>query len=629
VSSLASSLRRLPPWQVVLALAWPAVLVALLGVFIGRQDLNITDGPFVVGFAHRVLNGEIPHADFISPRPAGSAYLHTLEFLLPVPVMWASRVAMVAQVVAVSVLLAMLVLRRPFLRLGVTGAAAAVGATLVNLHTFPAMAWHTVDGMTCAALGFVLLERGFRPARDRAPGTPSVDFPTSAVGNSTLDAGAAGTPLAHPRLGLLAAGAAVLGAAPLMKQSFFVVPLLGLARLAWGAFASRRGASTPLRDRARAFLVPAVAMGGPGVLYVLLVAVGGGFERMVDELTGGRGVWGQSLTDHLKADVVGDETLRYMAIVAGLFAVAQVLRHVRPRFEWPAAAGEVAARLALTWIVVDLALRGDLLFTTPWSFQVFWLGVVVVVVSSLARRALDWPGVVIVSLGWMVSLSWGAARPALAAGSIAMYVALRAWDGWRTPERLPRLAAAAAPAAVAVAAAYLAAQTFYDVRSERTFLPERPTDALTARLGGIAPSLKGIRTGKTTAAYFNETRKCIEEHPAKWVAVIPEDALAAPAFDVRNPFPMDWLWPDEYSGPGSRERLLKAAERLGRDGDYLVLVQKATFGDIYGEGPLPMAAPGEPPRAFPFDPQLGAELLAPLKGEPITCGPFSGVYDPA
>ena len=602
MSSLASSLRRLPPWQVVLALAWPAVLVALLGLFVGRQDLNITDGPFVVGFAHRVLNGEIPHADFISPRPAGSAYLHTIEFLLPVPVMWASRVAMLAQLAAVSVLLAMLVLDRPFLRLGVAGAAAAVGATVVNLHTFPAMAWHTVDGMTCAALGFVLLERGLRSA--------------------------------HPRLGLLAAGAAVLGSAPLMKQSFFVVPLLGLARLAWGLFAARRAAAapqdaSPLRDRARTFLLATLAMGVPGALYVLLVTIGGAFSRMVDELTGGRGVWGQALTDFLKADVVGDETLRYMAIVAGLLVVAEVLRRLRPRFAWPAAAGEVAARLALTWIVVDLALRGDLLFTTPWSFQVFWLGVVAVVVVSLARRALDWPGVVVVSLGWMVSLSWGAARPALAAGSIAMYVAIRAWDGWRTPERLPRFAAVAAPVAVAVAAAFLAVQTFYDVRSDRTFLPERPTDALTARLGGIAPSLKGLRTGETTAQYFNETRKCIEEHPAKWVAVIPEDALAAPAFDVRNPFPMDWLWPDEYSGPGSRERLLKAAEKLGREGDYLVLVQKATFGDIYGEGPLPMAAPGEPPRAFPFDPQLGASLLEPLKGQAITCGPFSGIYDPA
>jgi hypothetical protein len=65
---------------------------------------------------------------------------------------------------------------------------------MVNLHLNPSMAWHTTDGLLLTALGLVRMQRALFQTLPRAA----------------------------------AFGLLVLGAAPLMKQSFFLAPLLGV-----------------------------------------------------------------------------------------------------------------------------------------------------------------------------------------------------------------------------------------------------------------------------------------------------------------------------------------------------------------------------------------------------------------
>jgi hypothetical protein len=571
--------------RLAIALGLPLVLVAALAWLLAPQDVSLGDGGFILGQSHRVLLGELPHADFISPRPAGSVLLHTIDLLAPGPDFFVSRVLAIAQVVAYSVCLGLLFTGARLRGLTIAAAAAIAASAVVNQHVFPAMAWHTIDGVFFSALGFLLVDRGMREDRRR----------------------------------LVLLGALALGCAPLMKQSFALAPVLGLGPIAVPLLLERT------RRRTRLVAQSVVTMAAPGVAYVALIGAAGGLSFMYEELSSADPVYGEQLIDVFEGpDRV---TLMWIMVVGGaLFALSMISRLRLLAGDALGVWLSLAARAGLTALVVWIALDGRLQFGDPWSFHLFWLAVVVTVLSSVARRAPDFGGLAACGLGWMVTLSYGAAWPAFVGGALALYVLVRSWQGADLPA--PRLDGVLGAAGVATAA--LVIGTFWDIRSDDVFLIHRPTSFLTDSLGDVSARLRGIETDAAHAQYFSWVKRCVDRYPAKWTAVVPEDSMSGPTFDLHSPLPMDWLWPYEYQGE-SRQRIIDEAKEAGREGDYLFLFQQVTIADLLTVPPprrLPIAHPGDAPRAFPFDPDLGAQIVGSLHGRRVACGPFIGIYEP-
>ncbi len=137
-------------------LAWLiAPLVAHLAFsWIG---FNPTDDGWLQAVARRLADGEVPHRDFIFVRPALSA-------ILQVPLVWWAG----EHVIAMSRLWG-------WLTLGAvcwlwTGRVAAGTAPItrhalylvslaLSAHTFPVMAWHSIDGLLLASLAVVMAAR--------------------------------------------------------------------------------------------------------------------------------------------------------------------------------------------------------------------------------------------------------------------------------------------------------------------------------------------------------------------------------------------------------------------------------------------------------------------------------------
>ena len=571
-------LRAALPWLVLGLLgAWIAVLLVPL-------DLNLTDGGFLLAQSDRLLDGEIPHVDFLSPRPAGSAVVHLVDFALPLPLFLASRLVSIAEVVAYSALLGLLVFDRPLRGVSVAGLAGICAAALVNFQVFPPFAWHTIDGLLFSAAGLLAIERGLRSGR----------------------------------AGLVLGGAAAAGAAVVMKQSFFLVPVVALGRL---AFSTIRAPERSLRD----LVAPAAAMAAPGLLYLGVITAAGGLDQLWEQVAGADAVYGRGLFDVLVDDP--GRTLIVLAAAALLLA----LIHARPlaaRGRWHVAL-DAGARAGLTALVLVVALGDRFALGDAWAIRVFWLAVLTLIACSWRRRSVDYPGLVVVALGWMAALSYGVPTPAFAAGSLALYVIARAWDGFESPAGARRMAPNALTAG-ALACAAITAFVFWDVRSTAVYLQARDESVLTAELDSVAPALNGIRADPATAAYLRDVKGCVDRYPARWTAVIPEDAVSRLAFDLESPFPLDWLWPPEYRGDG-RQRLVDAARALDRRDDWLVLFQTVPAGTIQGAVPpdLPQAKPGQEPPPFPFDPSLARQIRRPLHGERVACGSLVGVYRPA
>lgn len=76
---------------------WTGIIFLILvptisQILFSKLGFNPTDDGFILAGAKRVLNGQIPHLDFVSIRPAGSYYLHgPIVFFGGDYVIWISR----------------------------------------------------------------------------------------------------------------------------------------------------------------------------------------------------------------------------------------------------------------------------------------------------------------------------------------------------------------------------------------------------------------------------------------------------------------------------------------------------------------------------------------------------------
>ncbi|MGC8741507.1 MAG: hypothetical protein ACP5UB_08620 [Candidatus Sumerlaeaceae bacterium] len=145
---------------------WKVLLVALPVYYwlaFGRYGLGERDDGFVLAQSWRVINGQLPHRDFISVRPAMSAYDHALSLLL-MPEAWEmifDRLLNYAEMAAASFFLFAAMDRwLPLRRFGLDLYVVSAIGFIYSMHNFPPMAWTTTDGVFYFSLGLYFLSRG-------------------------------------------------------------------------------------------------------------------------------------------------------------------------------------------------------------------------------------------------------------------------------------------------------------------------------------------------------------------------------------------------------------------------------------------------------------------------------------
>jgi hypothetical protein len=278
-------------------------------------------------------------------------------------------------------------------------------------------------------------------------------------------------------------------------------------------------------------------------------------------------------------------------------------------------------------LTLRLVFHGDLRFLGPWSLEVMWALILVVIAAAAIERVVLWRALAVLAMGWMAMLSWGYEAPALVAGSMALAI-----SGWA----LADISAAAievgakALAAAAVAAVALLVYTGsaeVDAREAHPYY-DRPSPALTASVEGVSKEFGDIRTSPAVAEYMHGLASCLERYPADRVAVIPDNPGLYAAMDLHNPFPIDWFWRPDYRGQS--DRLARAARDLEARGDYLVLLQTVSGFVLHEYDHLPAATRASTPvfLSMPavYDAALGRRLIATLRGEHVVCGSFLGIW---
>ena len=119
---------------------------------------NPTDHGFTLADSRRILDEQIPHLDFIIIRPFLSPLLH-------VPIVafggeytfYISRFVVWLQFAIISVLLNRFIIKSVFKSITFSTEFFFTIITFVMaVHTFPIMAWHTIDGLMFSVIGLNL-----------------------------------------------------------------------------------------------------------------------------------------------------------------------------------------------------------------------------------------------------------------------------------------------------------------------------------------------------------------------------------------------------------------------------------------------------------------------------------------
>ncbi len=213
----------------------------LLYAWYGFDD---TDQGFILSLSYRITIGEVPHTDFLYVRPPLTPLLHSLEMmLLPENIEVIGMRFFGYVYLWLSVLFSVLALRNAFdfSKLQVSPWLIGCLGFFVSMHNYPPMNWHTIDGALFTALGAWLFTKG------------------------------------HGRWTWLAAAMVAWGMAPLAKQPFAIVPLVGMVAIIY----------VYPRQKALRGLAGAVGVGICIFTFLYLIAPGKDFvTEMITQSTG-------------------------------------------------------------------------------------------------------------------------------------------------------------------------------------------------------------------------------------------------------------------------------------------------------------------------------------------------------
>ncbi len=143
----------------VLGLFFVIIIASLSHLLFSHLGYNPTDDGFTLAYSRRILDGQIPHLDFIIIRPFLSPLLH-----LPVVAFggdytfYISRFIVWIQFALIAFLLTNFIVQSISISINIYLKLLFPLITfIIAAHTFPIMAWHTIDGLMLSVIGLNLL----------------------------------------------------------------------------------------------------------------------------------------------------------------------------------------------------------------------------------------------------------------------------------------------------------------------------------------------------------------------------------------------------------------------------------------------------------------------------------------
>lgn len=502
---------------------------AWLGIFIVSVSLfsqllyswigyNPTDDGLILALSRRILNGEIPHKDFISIRPVGSGVLH-LPFVLFSGdyCFWLSRFFVWFQFACIACLWTLIINKTLNLNfLGFEKFILSLIAFVASAHYFPAMAWHSIDGVFLISIGIALCMSRF--------------------------------------FSLKIAGYFLIGCSYLCKQNFALVfPLSIILFNDW--------------RKIRYWISGSL----PAIVYALSLGLVGAVPRMIEQLTSHTNFWEVGVKRF-----VTNKTFCF-SIAFGMIAMLIIFSHIKKFFKWKVSLLEFAKRYIgaiIIFFVVFRALssiaKGNYLESTSAGLlgMVLGAGIYAALWKHVLSSAIH-VAFLVALLGWSVSISVGCPFPGLAGGP--MIVLLIGYLYLVLKEIKNKFAFRVFIDIALIIAACISLYAFHYARNTHVYR-DMESRYLVMPLGEVFRGGKMIKTNARTYEFLQDLNAATKRTGRKPFAILPDMAGYWVKADQLNPLPIDWAQAVELGKSAVYEMFLSKLE--AQRGKIVIFLEK-------------------------------------------------------
>jgi hypothetical protein len=497
--------------NVLVSVAFLLAVPALAHLLFSWRGFAPVDDGFTLAYSRRILEGQVPHLDFIIIRPFVSPLIHTPFVLFGGDyTFWVSRFFVWFQFACISWAWVCVINRafdEPFDN--ATKIFVALVSFAASVHYFVLTAWHTTDGLFLVSIGVWML-------------------------------------VTRKHTGWRIVGYLLIATAYLCKQSFlFMAPFSILLLGDW-------------REKKYWLTITLPAAG-----YCACLLATGSFSEAAIQLTSQSGILSTGVGGYLNYGIL-------LGVLAGYCSMFLLSSGAIPLLRAERVARYIGASLLVVVPAVFIAIglyRGSLA-TVSFGIVGIVLGVLLYRVLSGTTRGGDKTPVVLIALllAWSASLSVGYNFPALLLGPLfAILVAFV----YSARESLgPRfLQTALVIAGVAILVGFGVARPYYIYR-------EQPSSELTESLGEVLPGGRLIYTNPNTYEFLVDLNDAADAVSAnnRTYAIIPDVPGWWVQSQQTNPLLVDWPQPVELGNQYLIDRV--TSDLAAKRGEVTVIVQK-------------------------------------------------------
>ena len=508
--------------QHVLHLRWLVLFLVcvtfLSHLFYSWIGYNPTDDGFVLAYSKRILNCEVPHRDFISIRPIGSAILHLpFVFFGGDYCYWFSRMFVWFQFACIACLWTLIINATFDLNLkDKEKFILSLIAFVISAHYFPILSWYTIDGIFFVSVGVTLC-----------------------LGKSSKSK---------------FFGYFLIGCSYLCKQNFALIAPLSIILL---------------NDWRKIRYWTASCL--PGIMYFLPLAIVGSLPNMINQLTSATNLWEIGVMRF-----VADKTVVWSIVIGLIFvflAFDQTKTGPSKRLIYLARGKKILATLIIFLIILSALIgimKGN--YKQLASLQLFGVVLGISIYSLLRRRILarTLPLALLVALlGWSVAISMGVPFPSLAGGPMAVVLIGYLFFMLKTFKQ-PSILRKAMDIFLIIAM-FVSLFVFHHARNNNVYR-DMQSKYLTKELGEVLPGGKMIKTSPRTYEFLEDLNKAVQMASGKNYAVLPDCAGYWVKANQANPLPIDWAHGVELQKVSVYEMFLGKLE--ARRGKIVIILEK-------------------------------------------------------
>ena len=513
--------------------------------YVENEGFNPSDDGVIIAQSYRLLNGEIPHKDFISIRPVVSAYLHAIYFNLPFPLEATARWFVILAFFAIS-LFWIFVLFSTFklkykqkYNYEITFLSLLLFAFILNLSFYNLFPCTTIDAILFSVLGFSLILSIFKEY------------------------------LANKDIVKISFGLLFFSIASLTRQNFALITIIAFAFTGFQLF----------RKKSYKILIICFLIGLlPFLLYLILLIKNDTLTLFLNQMNGRTELFQTGVLAYAKSFINSGLLILNIALI-GAVIYYKYRRQKNKTANLIELFKKIMASVVLLYSILTLFFSVIIFFSGitelfSYSFDMFWiLAIFVFAVLLLFSLTLKQKTVLLfaVFLSWTSSISLGDNAPVFVIGILASTILYLLFTlayltklRFKYPIKEQKGIIVFSVFVLIVFILSIFAQRKHNYR-------DLSASELKCNIGEIIPAFGNIKTNPVTFEYLKEIKFLYDSLNAKdKFVVVPNNAAIYPLLKSKNPFPLDWPQPAEYVG---NENYLKdkLKEIIGNSEIYILI----------------------------------------------------------